>query len=468
MQNSIENILFPQIELEKVLKSGNRGCVYLVRNTDSRKRFIYRVFTGSAEVYRKLLGVNCRHLPKILDVSEAEGSVHVLEEYIQGDTLAFLLEGGTLSPGIATQIIIELCRALEVLHGIGAVHRDIKPENIIIRGSEAVLIDFDASRLFKEERTTDTKIMGTTGYAAPEQYGFSQTDSRTDIYSLGILLNEMLTGQHPSRVLSEGRYRPIIQKCTQINANQRYASVTELTAAITAQPKGQKVIVRVLSVLLLACILLLGGGLLYRSRPQEQTQGEIEAQSKTKTQDESQIQTEPTILPMEKPTKDPTQAQPEPVSINRWEGSAEGCATTFYYDLDGDGVQEQYLFGVDFLASPHENVVYQEICGTGPDEYHSRDIHSCVWRVNSDGSMEVEEEFTALLTDCQSNIWLVDGPGLPEPKPVRATYKWPGAINITFAPTQDSTWLYTVSAYLDNQELTAQATFRYIPRESFS
>ena len=91
-----------------------------------------------------------------------------------------------------------MCKALWVLHSLGAVHRDVKPENIILRGSEAVLIDFDAARLYKPEESGDTQVLGTTGFAAPEQYGLSQTDRRADIYAVGILMNVMLTGEHPS------------------------------------------------------------------------------------------------------------------------------------------------------------------------------------------------------------------------------------------------------------------------------
>ena len=85
---------------------------------------------------------------------------------------------------------------------------DVKPENIILRGSEAVLIDFDAARLHKPEHEMDTQILGTTGFAAPEQYGLSQSDLRTDIYSVGILINVMLTGEHPSKKLAEGENGP--------------------------------------------------------------------------------------------------------------------------------------------------------------------------------------------------------------------------------------------------------------------
>ena len=75
-------------------------------------------------------------------------------------------------------------------------------------------------------------VMGTTGYAAPEQYGFAQTDCRADIYAFGIMLNEMITKRHPSQKIADGRLRPIIEKCIEINVNNRYENASELKAAL--------------------------------------------------------------------------------------------------------------------------------------------------------------------------------------------------------------------------------------------
>ena len=221
-----------EYETVKTIKNSERGCVSLLQNKQNGTRFIFRHYQGSGEVYRKLLSVSCPNLPKIMEAAEQDGMVAVLEEYIQGDSLAFLLAGACLTPAEARKITLQLCNALWVLHSMGAVHRDIKPENVIVRGSEAVLIDFDASRIFKSGTNQDTQILGTTGYAAPEQYGITQTDERADIYSLGVLLNIMLTRKHPSKELASGRLGRIVQKCTMVNPKKRYKSVLYLMEAL--------------------------------------------------------------------------------------------------------------------------------------------------------------------------------------------------------------------------------------------
>lgn len=219
-------------ETVRTLKESARGSVRLISHRATGRQFILRRFTGNGEVYRKLLNYSCRNLPVIYEAaSEGEDNL-VLEEFIEGDTLGFLLEGALFSPKETREITAQLCRALWVLHSLAAVHRDIKPENVILRGSEAVLIDFDAARFHKPQAEADTQILGTTGFAAPEQYGLGQSDTRTDIYSLGVLMNVMLTGEHPSKHLAEGRLGRVIERCTRVNPEKRYKDVVHLMGAL--------------------------------------------------------------------------------------------------------------------------------------------------------------------------------------------------------------------------------------------
>ena len=212
----------------RVLKQSPRGTVSVVRHKKSGTRYVFRRYSGSGEVYRRLLPVLCPHLPQIMEAAEQDGQTAVLEEYVQGDTLAELLMGARLTEREARQVTMQLCQALHVLHSMGAVHRDVKPENVILRGSDAVLIDFDAARIYKDESESDTQVLGTTGFAAPEQYGIFQSDERADIFSLGVLLNIMLTGKHPSREMAAGKMGRIVRKCTMTAPEQSYQSARAL------------------------------------------------------------------------------------------------------------------------------------------------------------------------------------------------------------------------------------------------
>lgn len=212
----------------RVLKQSPRGTVSVVRHKKSGTRYVFRRYSGSGEVYRRLLPVLCPHLPQIMEAAEQDGQTAVLEEYVQGDTLAELLMGARLTEREARQVTMQLCQALHVLHSMGAVHRDVKPEDVILRGSDAVLIDFDAARIYKDESESDTQVLGTTGFAAPEQYGIFQSDERADIFSLGVLLNIMLTGKHPSREMAAGKMGRIVRKCTMTAPEQRYQSARAL------------------------------------------------------------------------------------------------------------------------------------------------------------------------------------------------------------------------------------------------
>ena len=217
---------------ERQLSAGSRGSVTLLRHRESGQRFVLRRTQGSAAVYEALLPLRSPYLPQVYAVAERDGTVLVLEEYICGDPLDELLTAAPCTPRQTAKIAGDICKALWVLHGLGLVHRDVKPDNILLRGDHAVLLDLDAARIVTPARTADTVVLGTTGYAAPEQYGLSQTDGRADIYALGVTMNIMLTGKHPSMGLAKGRLGKVIRRCTQIAPEQRYPSVEALLRAL--------------------------------------------------------------------------------------------------------------------------------------------------------------------------------------------------------------------------------------------
>ena len=227
----IQNIL--QVYSLVTILSKKNGCEVLrLRNKESKKDLVLRSFPSVLAAYEKLQNIRCDHLPEIYDVLQMDDGQIVLEEYIDGITVAQVMEIEKYRSAGARKVLLSVCDALSVLHDRGIIHRDVKPENVMITSSgRAVLIDLNASRM-ESAASRDTVIMGTVGYASPEQLGLSQTDARTDIYAAGVLYNVMLTVQHPSISIAPGKAGRIVRKCTAVNPNERYQTAAELWSAL--------------------------------------------------------------------------------------------------------------------------------------------------------------------------------------------------------------------------------------------
>ncbi|MCL2819708.1 MAG: serine/threonine protein kinase [Oscillospiraceae bacterium] len=218
-----------QYKLVRVLRSSEKSGIQVLRHKTLDKNIVKRVFEGNGDVYRILQGVLHPNIPIIYEVVTEDLLTIVLEEYINGITLSDELQDKVYSDKATRVIIRDLCSALAALHSMGIIHRDVKPENVMINSDGIVkLIDFDTARMFKAYKSEDTSVIGTTGFAAPEQFGISQSDERTDIFSIGILMNVMLTGEHPSKSLYKGKLSGVIEKCTQIDPNKRYSGALSL------------------------------------------------------------------------------------------------------------------------------------------------------------------------------------------------------------------------------------------------
>ena len=112
------------------------------------------------------------------------------------------------------------------------IHRDIKPENIYYDGEKIILGDFDIARFYTNKHTVDTTALGSIGYAAPEQFGFSQTTKQTDLYACGVLLNVLATGYMPSVSLVKGMLRPIVKRAIEIDPQDRYQSAQAMQRSL--------------------------------------------------------------------------------------------------------------------------------------------------------------------------------------------------------------------------------------------
>lgn len=215
-----------------VMQLGRHSSVMLMRDTSSGNLVVRRIVdTKQAEIYQTLKDMMESHIPIIYSIEVVgDGQYEILEEYIQGLTLEEMLQKeGCIPEPTAVVYITQLCDVLEKIHKAGLVHRDIKPSNIIITPDNRLyLIDFEIARTHKKEKDSDTEILGTQGYAAPEQFGFYQTGAQADIYSTGVLLNKLLTGKMPQESLPRGSIAHIIQQCIQMDTANRYHSAKTL------------------------------------------------------------------------------------------------------------------------------------------------------------------------------------------------------------------------------------------------
>lgn len=215
-----ENMKYEEIRL---LKQSEKSTVHLMREKGGDQLFVRKILKGAHPVYQILQ--DCPHpcLPKLREVIISEDSTTVIEEYIEGQTSV----AAELSEKQFLDIVSNLCSVLGFLHGKGIIHRDIKPSNIILAVDGRIrLIDFDIARMPSENREQDTKLLGTRGFAPPEQYGFAQTDERADIYALGATL-ELLLGESFRRT----RYQKIIRKCMNLDPDKRYQTVAQVKRA---------------------------------------------------------------------------------------------------------------------------------------------------------------------------------------------------------------------------------------------
>jgi len=224
--------LFKNYSLVTVLSDKNDCKVYRIRNNTLQKDMIIRILPLDIMAYEELFNIECENLPLIYDVINCEDGQIILEEYIDGINLAETMECKKFTYKTAKPIVRSVCNALSVLHKMHFVHRDVKPENIMIeKNGRVILIDLNASRKISNA-SKDTVIIGTIGYASPEQLGIRETDTRTDIYALGILLNVMVTGKHPSDTIAKGKAGRIIRKCTNVNPDERYQTVKQLLSIL--------------------------------------------------------------------------------------------------------------------------------------------------------------------------------------------------------------------------------------------
>lgn len=192
------------------------------------------------EIMEKMADRKLSGIPKTYRIFEENGEVYLVREYIEGMSLAqMVLQKGGISEAEICRISRKICQTAEQFQNPDEpmIHRDIKPENIVVTpGGEVVFIDFGTMRSYKKDGSRDTFVVGTRGTAAPEQYGYTQTDQRTDVYAIGQTMLYMVSESYEKNQLSEcavsRRMKKIIEKACSFEPDKRYGDAAQLRRAV--------------------------------------------------------------------------------------------------------------------------------------------------------------------------------------------------------------------------------------------
>ncbi len=225
---------------EDVGPYGDGGQMRLVKDKRDGRYFVKKIRTVyDKAVYAWIFLHPVYGIPRIRLLVEDANQLILIEEHIDGVTLANMMQ--RFPNQVTEEAIIKWMRQLigllKYLHSAvpPIVHRDLKPENFVISSTgDLCLIDCNSARLYDGNADRDTKLLGTVGYAAPEQYGFGESDQRTDIYAFGMILNYLLTGALSRQAIKEGRWYRLIKKCVELDPKNRYPDALALEKAFEA------------------------------------------------------------------------------------------------------------------------------------------------------------------------------------------------------------------------------------------
>jgi len=260
-------VLAQRYEIVEILGQGGMGAVYKATDRELNRTVAIKVIRpdlardqGIVDRFKQELllahQVTHRNVIRIYDLSEADGMKFITMEYVEGENLLTLLhEKKKFAPEEAVEIVQQVCRALEAAHTVGVIHRDLKPQNIMRDKTGRILVmDFGLARTLEGDGMTQSgALVGTMEYMSPEQALGKPLDQRSDIFALGLIFYEMLTGQMPFKADStiaslirrtQEQVAPlsdhdasiprsvssIVQKCLERDLQLRYNTAAELLA----------------------------------------------------------------------------------------------------------------------------------------------------------------------------------------------------------------------------------------------
>ncbi|HXZ41935.1 MAG TPA: tetratricopeptide repeat protein [Terriglobales bacterium] len=264
-------VLGQRYEILSILGEGGMGAVYKAMDRELNRPVALKVIRPELAKNKGIIArfkqelllarqVTHRNVIRIYDLGEADGVKFITMEFIEGEDLrTLMLREKKLSPTEAIEIIQQVCRALEAAHSVGVIHRDLKPQNIMRDKAGRILVmDFGLARTMASDGMTKTgALVGTMDYMSPEQALGKTLDQRSDLYTVGLILYELLTGKMPfaadsaiASLLKRTQERAvpisdhddsvprsvsnIVGKCLERDVSLRYQNVAELLADLEA------------------------------------------------------------------------------------------------------------------------------------------------------------------------------------------------------------------------------------------
>ncbi len=248
---------FPQLEILELLGRGGMGIVYKARQKELGRLVALKLLPPDrvldpqfADRFRReaqaLASLAHSNIVAIYDFGQANGLFYLLMEFVDGVNLRQAMNAGRFTPDQALAIVPPVCEALQFAHEHGVVHRDIKPENLLLdKRGQVKIVDFGIAKMLGQDANvdvTESQPAGTPQYMAPEQRRPGLTDHRADIYSLGVVLYEMLTGELPTgplqppsrRIQVDVHIDEIVLRALEASPEMRFGTAAEFRSSIEA------------------------------------------------------------------------------------------------------------------------------------------------------------------------------------------------------------------------------------------